>query len=50
MPERARIARILFAMGMMSVGVLTLVLGYQVLLFGPVPAAWNQAERSVGLQ
>ena len=48
MPERARIARILFAMGMMSVGVLTLVLGYQVLLFGPVPAAWIPWLKPIG--
>ena len=48
MPERARIARILFAFGMMSVGVLTLVLGYQVLLFGPPPAAWIPWLRAVG--
>lgn len=35
-----RIPRILFALGMMSVGFLTLVLGYKVLLFSPVPPAW----------
>ena len=43
-----RIARILFALGMMSVGVLTLVLGYQVLLFGPVSPAWIPWLKAVG--
>ena len=43
-----RIARILFALGMMSVGVLTLVLGYQVLLFLPVPPAWIPWLKPIG--
>jgi uncharacterized membrane protein len=48
MPQRARIVRILFALGMMSVGVLTLVLGYQVLLFRPVPPAWIPWLKAIG--
>lgn len=43
-----RIARILFALGMMSVGVLTLILGYGVLLFGPAPVGWIPWLKAVG--
>jgi uncharacterized membrane protein YphA (DoxX/SURF4 family) len=43
-----RIARIVFALGVMSVGVLTLVLGYSVLLFRPVSAAWIPWLKAVG--
>lgn len=42
------IARILFALGMMSVGALVLVYGYTVLLFRPVPASWIPWLTGVG--
>jgi uncharacterized membrane protein len=48
MPRRAQIVRILFALGMMSVGVLTLVLGYQVLLFRPAPPTWIPWLKPIG--
>lgn len=48
MAQRMRTARILFALGMMSVGVLTLVFGYDVLLFGPVSAAWIPWLTAIG--
>lgn len=40
MNRNRRIVRILFATGMMSVGVLVLVYGYSVLVFEPPPPAW----------
>ncbi len=43
-----RIVRILFALGVMSVGVLTLVLGYSVLLFRPASAAWIPWLKAIG--
>lgn len=43
-----RIVRILFALGVMSVGVLTLVLGYGVLLFAPVPDGWIPWLKPIG--
>lgn len=48
MAQRMRTVRILFALGMMSVGVLTLALGYSVLLFGPVSAAWIPWLKAIG--
>jgi len=44
-----RIAQRLFATGIISIGVLTLVYGYSVLLFQPVPPAWTPWLRWVGL-
>jgi hypothetical protein len=44
-----QLARIAFATGMMSVGVLTLVYGYETLLFLPAPAAWTVWLRPVGV-
>ncbi len=43
-----QLARICFATGMVSVGVLTLVYGYEVLLFLPTPPAWTVWLRPVG--
>ena len=43
-----QIVRILFATGMMSVGVLVLVYGYAVLLFQPAPPAWAGWLKPVG--
>ena len=38
MNRNQQVARIVFALGMMSVGILALVYGYSVLLFQPIPA------------
>ena len=43
-----QIVRILFATGMMSVGVLVLVYGYSVLVFEPPPPAWEGWLTPVG--
>jgi uncharacterized membrane protein YphA (DoxX/SURF4 family) len=44
-----QLARIFFATGIMSVGVLALVYGYEVLLFLPTPPAWSVWLRPVGV-
>lgn len=44
-----QLARIFFATGIVSVGVLVLVYGYQVLLFLPAPPAWTVWLRPVGV-
>ncbi|MDE3217674.1 MAG: DoxX family protein, partial [Gemmatimonadota bacterium] len=49
MNRTQRIARICFATGVMSVGVLVLVYGYQVLLFLPTPPAWAAWLKPVGV-
>ncbi|MDE3173108.1 MAG: DoxX family protein [Gemmatimonadota bacterium] len=49
MNRTQRIARICFATGVMSVGVLVLVYGYQVLLFLPTPPAWAAWLEPVGV-
>jgi uncharacterized membrane protein len=43
-----RIARIVFALGVTSIGFLTLALGYGVLLSGPVPAGWIPWLKAIG--
>ena len=43
-----KIAQMLFALGMMSVGILTLVYGYEVLLFLPAPPTWTPWLKIVG--
>lgn len=43
-----RLVRVVFGLGMASVGVLTLVLGYDVLLFSPAAPAWIPWLRVVG--
>ncbi len=48
MNRSQQLARIFFATGIVSVGVLVLVYGYQVLLFLPAPAAWTVWLRPVG--
>ena len=48
MNRNQQIVRILFATGMMSVGVLVLVYGYSVLVFEPPPAAWESWLTPVG--
>ena len=48
MSRNRRIVRAVFGAGMMSLGVLTLVLGYGVLLFGPVAPAWIPWLKGVG--
>ncbi len=48
MGTNQRIVRIVFALGMMSIGGLLLVYGYQVLLFGPPAPAWIPALKWVG--
>lgn len=48
MNRNQRIVRMLFATGMMSVGVLVLVYGYPVLLFQPVPPSWAAWLKPVG--
>ena len=42
------IARILFALGMISVGALVLAYGYTTLLFQPVPASWIPSLKVLG--
>lgn len=49
MNRTRQLARIFFATGIVSVGVLVLVCGYQVLLFLPAPAAWTVWLRPVGV-
>lgn len=44
-----QLARIFFATGIISVGALPLVYGYQVLLFLPTPPAWTVWLRPVGV-
>lgn len=43
-----RYARFFFALGLVSVAVLTLVLGYGVLLFAPAPPSWTPWLKAVG--
>jgi uncharacterized membrane protein YphA (DoxX/SURF4 family) len=43
-----KIVRIIFALGMMSIGGLLLAYGYEVLLFLPAPPAWIPALKWVG--
>jgi uncharacterized membrane protein YphA (DoxX/SURF4 family) len=48
MNRNQKVARMLFALGMMSVGILVLVYGYGVLLFAPPPPAWIPWLKGVG--
>lgn len=48
MTGNRRIARILFGTGIMVVGGLVLVYGYDVLAFGPLPPAWTGWLRPLG--
>lgn len=48
MNRNQRVVRILFATGVMSVGVLVLVFGYPVLLFQPPPPSWAGWLQPVG--
>ncbi|HEX5436942.1 MAG TPA: DoxX family membrane protein [Gemmatimonadaceae bacterium] len=48
MSRNQQIVRILFATGMMSVGVVVLVYGYSVLLFQSVPPSWATWLKPVG--
>ncbi|MHB1863816.1 MAG: DoxX family protein [Gemmatimonadaceae bacterium] len=49
MNRSQHVVRILFALGIMSVGVLALVYGYSILVFMPPPTAWIVWLRPVGL-
>lgn len=49
MNRSQHVARILFALGIISVGVLALVYGYSILVFLPVPPAWIPWLRPVGV-
>lgn len=48
MERNRRIVRILFATGIVAVGGLVLVYGYDVLVFAPPPPAWTAWLRAVG--
>jgi uncharacterized membrane protein len=48
MHRDSRIVRILFALGMMSVGMLTLVYGYAVLVFSPPAPDWIPLLKGIG--
>ncbi len=48
MNRNQKAAQILFALGMVSVGILTLVYGYEMLLFLPPPPAWIPWLKVVG--
>jgi uncharacterized membrane protein YphA (DoxX/SURF4 family) len=48
MNRNQKIAQMLFALGMISVGILTLVYGYEILLFSAPPPAWIPWLKAVG--
>jgi uncharacterized membrane protein len=48
MNRNQKVAQVLFALGMMSVGILTLVYGYEMLLFLPPPSAWIPWLKGLG--
>jgi uncharacterized membrane protein len=48
MNRNGQIVRILFALGVISVGILVLVYGYGVLLFAPAPPAWIPSLKGIG--
>ena len=49
MNRSQHVVRILFALGIMSVGVMVLVYGYSILVFMPPPPAWAPVLRPVGV-
>ena len=49
MNRSQHVVRILFALGIMSVGVMVLVYGYSILVFMPPPPAWVPVLRPVGV-
>jgi uncharacterized membrane protein YphA (DoxX/SURF4 family) len=48
MNRNRKVAQLLFALGMIGVGMLVLVYGYEVLLFSPPPPAWIPWLKGVG--
>lgn len=48
MKRNRKIAQVLFALGIVSVGILTFVYGYDILLFLPAPPAWTSWLKVVG--